>query len=141
MDIQVIFRANERIKKHAAFRARSEGLSMNKVLSSLLAAYAAGKIKVDISVREIIPPGSLKTRDEMKKMSQSEFYKYTGSLTLEQKEELWERDDAPYITPEWIARLDEDIKKIDSGETKTFGPFETTEELKRALMKNTRQCD
>lgn len=55
MSTKIIVRTDKETKKHAAFRAKSDGISLNKVMHSLLSAYATGDLKIDISVRRKTP--------------------------------------------------------------------------------------
>lgn len=75
----------------------------------------------------------IKKINELKRLSQADYYTYIRSLTPEEREILWERDDAPFIKSEFNSSLKEELKKIETWEIKTYGPFNTTQELKKSL--------
>lgn len=129
MVAQVLFRTDEGIKRLAAARAERSGVPLSKVLGALIAAYAAGNIEVnvDVSVRVSAPEARLKSLEEMKSMPHDEWKAYVASLSESQREELWQRDDAPFITEGTFRSLDRQMADIASGKEKTSPRPETTE--------------
>lgn len=121
MSTQILFRTDEGIKRIAAARAKRSGVPLSKVLGAFIAAYAAGNVEVsvDIAVRTVGPEAPLKSREEMKAMPHDEWKSYVASLSERQREELWQRDDAPFVTAETIRSLDRQMEDIASGREKT----------------------
>lgn len=130
MVAQVLFRTDEGIKRLAAARAERSGISLSKVLGALIAAYAAGNIEVDVdvSVKVAVPEPLLKSKEEMKAMPHDEWKAYVASLSERQREELWQRDDAPFVTDDTIRSLDRQMANIASGKEKTSPDPKKTED-------------
>lgn len=62
---QVAFRTDDGIKTLATQRAKNEGLPLTTVLDAFLAAYATGKIHLNISLSSDTPAISAEESDEM----------------------------------------------------------------------------
>ena len=80
--------------------ANKIGASLNDVAAALLAMYAEKRADVLVCAVPAVPPTPIKSRPEMRKMSNAEWGDYMRTLTPEQSEELWRRDDGSYMAPE-----------------------------------------
>ena len=90
------------------------GLSISGTLSALFALYAQKRADVTYAAAPAVPPSPIKTRAEeraLQRKSRDAWGAYRKSLTTEQREEIWRRDDAPWITKDVLRRMDLDSRR------------------------------
>lgn len=133
METQVIFRTDSETKQRASAMAKFDGISLNRVLNTLFTAYVNGNIKVWVVARMNNDFSWLKPVDELRKMSQKEYFSYVWSLTSEERELLWQRDDAPYITDGLLKELAEESRMVESWEMESYWPFDNMEDFMKAV--------